>query len=219
LIDAELAVGKAVGQGGFSLVCKLDDVTLNPVFDISEQSAKLRSDFVASVPNHQYVIKTLRPDLPEEEYVKGIVDLAIEAEFLSILSHPNIISMKAMANSDPHESNFFVILDRLVVTLDRKFNQWRRDVGDVRHSSDFLFGFILWHDSHMFCTPFTLRILDIGWDRLDIVVQSRIFCSKLGWNGCQHPETLPMPWTTFTTNRLYIAISNPTILDSMRLEP
>ena len=78
----------------------------------------------------QYVLKTLRPDLPEEEYVKGIVDLAIEAEFLAVLSHPNIISMRAMANSDPHESKFFVILDRLITTLDRKFNQWRKDVGD-----------------------------------------------------------------------------------------
>ena len=127
----ELTIGKSVGQGGFSLVCKLDNITLDPVNDVSESGTQLRADFVQTLPNHQYVIKTLRPDLPEEEYTKGIVDLAIEAEFLTVLSHPNIISMKAMANSDPHESKFFVILDRLVVTLDRKFNQWRRDVGDV----------------------------------------------------------------------------------------
>lgn len=69
-------------------------------------------------------------DLPEEEYVKGIVDLAIESEFLSILAHPNIISMRAMANTDPCESRFFVVLDRLHITLDRKFNQWRKVVGD-----------------------------------------------------------------------------------------
>jgi len=75
-------------------------------------------------------MKTLRTDLPEEEYVKGIVDLAIEAEFLTVLSHPNIISMRALANSDPHETKFFVILDRLVMTLDRKFNQWRQQVGE-----------------------------------------------------------------------------------------
>jgi serine/threonine protein kinase len=119
-----------VGQGGFSLVCKLDKIELDEVYDTSEQGAQLRSDFSASLRENHYVIKTLRPDLPEEEYTKGIVDLAIEAEFLSILSHTNIISMKAMANSDPHESKFFVVLDRLVTTLDRKFNQWRRDVGE-----------------------------------------------------------------------------------------
>jgi len=112
------------------MVCKVDKIELNEVFDTSDKNAKLRSDFAASLDENQYVLKTLRPDLPEEEYVKGIVDLAIEAEFLSVLSHPNIISMRALANSDPHETKFFVVLDRLVMTLDRKFNQWRREVGE-----------------------------------------------------------------------------------------
>ena len=112
------------------MVCKVEKIGLNEVFDTSDKSAKLRSDFAASLRENHYVMKTLRTDLPEEEYTKGIVDLAIEAEFLSVLSHPNIISMRALANSDPHESKFFVILDRLVMTLDRKFNQWRREVGE-----------------------------------------------------------------------------------------
>ena len=98
--------------------------------DRSSTNATLRSDFVSSLAQNEYVMKTLRTDLPEEEYVKGIVDLAIEAEFLTVLSHPNIISMRALANSDPHETKFFVILDRLVMTLDRKFNQWRQQVGE-----------------------------------------------------------------------------------------
>jgi serine/threonine protein kinase len=118
-----------VGQGGFSIVCKIENVELNEVFDTSNEDAKARADFAASLRENQYVLKTLRTDLPEEEYVKGIVDLAIESEFLSVLAHPNVISMRAMANSDPCESSFFVILDRLVTTLDRKFNQWRKLVG------------------------------------------------------------------------------------------
>jgi len=112
------------------MVCKIEKIELNEVFDTSDTSAELRSTFSASLRQNLYVMKTLRTDLPEEEYVKGIVDLAIEAEFLSVLSHPNIISMRAMANSDPHETKFFVVLDRLIVTLDRKFNQWRREVGE-----------------------------------------------------------------------------------------
>lgn len=111
------------------MVCKVERIELNEVFDTSDKNAKLRSDFATSLVEYQYVLKTLRTDLPEEEYVKGIVDLAIEAEFLSVLSHPNIISMRAIANSDPHEAKFFVVLDRLVMTLDRKFNQWRQEVG------------------------------------------------------------------------------------------
>jgi len=127
---SEITLGRMVGQGGFCLVCKVKKIVLNEVFDTSDENSKLRLNFALSVSEKQYVIKTLRTDLPEEEYVKGIVDLAIEAEFLSVLSHPNIISMRALANSDPHESKFFVILDRLVTTLDRKFNKWRREVGE-----------------------------------------------------------------------------------------
>lgn len=119
-----------VGQGGFSIVCKIENIDLQEVYDTGEKESKARADFAASIRENHYVMKTLRTDLPEEEYVKGIVDLAIEAEFLSVLSHPNIISMRAMANSDPHESRFFVVLDRLVSTLDRKFNHWRKEVGE-----------------------------------------------------------------------------------------
>ena len=109
---------------------KIENVELKDVYDTSEESAKARSDFLQTLEKNQYVLKTLRTDLPEEEHVKGIIDLAIEAEFLTVLSNPNIISMRAMANSDPCESRFFVVLDRLVTTLDRKFNHWTKHVGE-----------------------------------------------------------------------------------------
>lgn len=91
---SEIKAGRVVGQGGFCMVCKVDKIDLIEVFDTSDSDAKKRLDFVASLKDNQYVMKTLRTDLPEEEYVKGIVDLAIEAEFLSVLSHSNIISMR-----------------------------------------------------------------------------------------------------------------------------
>eukprot|EP00339_Tiarina_fusa_P018035 CAMPEP_0117004854 /NCGR_PEP_ID=MMETSP0472-20121206/5680_1 /TAXON_ID=693140 ORGANISM="Tiarina fusus, Strain LIS" /NCGR_SAMPLE_ID=MMETSP0472 /ASSEMBLY_ACC=CAM_ASM_000603 /LENGTH=388 /DNA_ID=CAMNT_0004705931 /DNA_START=116 /DNA_END=1283 /DNA_ORIENTATION=+ len=128
LAVSEIRLGRMVGQGGFSIVCKVENVELNDVFDTSDEDAKARADFAASLRENQYVLKTLRTDLPEEEYVKGIVDLAIESEFLSVLAHPNVISMRAMAILC--EARFFVILDRLVNTLDRKFNQWRKVVGE-----------------------------------------------------------------------------------------
>lgn len=76
-----------------------------------------------------YVLKTLRPDLPADEHHKGIVDLAVESQFLSALNHPHILALRASSNSDPLESRYFVILDRLISTLDKKLKQWRRDVG------------------------------------------------------------------------------------------
>jgi len=81
-------------------------------------------------PSRRYVLKTLRPDLPEDEHAKGIVDLAVESQFLAALSHPRILSIRGHANSDPLESRYFVILDRLETTLDHKLALWRKDVGE-----------------------------------------------------------------------------------------
>lgn len=67
----------------------------------------------------------LRNDLPVEEHVKGVTDLAIEADFLQVLQHPNVIAMRAMANTDPRENRFFIILDRLSTTLEAKVSMWR----------------------------------------------------------------------------------------------
>lgn len=108
---------------------------LDDVYDTDDEQASLRKAFASSCNDrsHQrplFVLKTLRNDLPEEEQAKGVVDLAIEAEFLAVLSHQHIISMRALGNSDPHSTSFFVILDRLTTTLEKKFNYWRKVVGE-----------------------------------------------------------------------------------------
>jgi serine/threonine protein kinase len=129
----EIKIGQVIGTGGFSVVSEVQGIKLDEVNDTSDEDAAVRGRFAATCregdPNNLYVIKVLRTDLSEDEHTKGIVDLAIEANFLETLSHPNIITMRAMANSDPYESRFFIILDRLVVTLERKMNLWRKEVG------------------------------------------------------------------------------------------
>mmetsp|Transcript_17474 Transcript_17474/g.29633 ORF Transcript_17474/g.29633 Transcript_17474/m.29633 type:complete len:425 (-) Transcript_17474:1656-2930(-) len=130
----EMKMGRVLGKGGFSVVSELQSIKLDEVYDTSEEETRIRKEFAmtCSGPDRtsRYVVKMLRTDLPEDEHTKGVVDLAIEAEFLKDLVHPNIIKMRALANSDPHESKFFVILDRLVITLERKMNFWRTEVGE-----------------------------------------------------------------------------------------
>jgi serine/threonine protein kinase len=79
----------------------------------------------------RFVIKSLRLDLPPEERSKGIVDLAIEAKFLGSLSHENIISLRGVSDADPHDisGRFFVILEKLVCTLEDRWKTWRTQVG------------------------------------------------------------------------------------------
>jgi hypothetical protein len=141
----ELTLGRVVGQGGFSIVHEILSMDLDDVFDTSEQETALRKDFARLVnashngsgnrspSQRRYVLKTLRTDLPEDEHTKGIMDLAIEANFLSVPAlrqHEHFIGMVAMANSNPTTSRFFVILERLDVTLEKKFNAWRKVVSD-----------------------------------------------------------------------------------------
>jgi serine/threonine protein kinase len=108
-------------------------VDLDEIYDLDAKSSELRANFESSIRNREgikYVLKTLRTDLPDEDHEKGVEDLAIEAEFLQVLFHPNIISMRAGSQSDPRRSRFFVILDYLPTTLDLKFNLWRTVVSE-----------------------------------------------------------------------------------------
>ena len=123
----ELHLGRVVGDGGFSFVYAVNSIALDEIYepiDAPLESAA-RKLFSNEFRGSKYVLKTLRTDLPPEEYQKGIIDLAIEANFLSILQHDHIIQMQAASNTDPYRSSYFVVLDRLTKTLDKKFNEWR----------------------------------------------------------------------------------------------
>jgi hypothetical protein len=65
----------------------------------------------------RYAFKRLQESCLENAqlYINGVVDLAVEARFLSVVRHPNIIKMRAMAATNPFSTHdpFFVVLDRL----------------------------------------------------------------------------------------------------------
>ena len=134
IIFVEITLGRVVGEGGFCTVSLVVSVDLDEVYDTSDEQARIRKTLARSAnqghraEGGKYVLKALRHDLAPEDYSKGVTDLAIEAEFLKVLQHKNIISMRAMGNCDPRESKFFVMLDRLVTTLELKFNYWRKIV-------------------------------------------------------------------------------------------
>ncbi len=89
--------------------------------------------------NSRFVIKRLRPELQGEDRLKGIKDLAIEAKFLGSLSHENIISLRGVSDVDPLDSNgnFFVILEKMVCTLEQRLNLWTTEVGTYKRNLPF----------------------------------------------------------------------------------
>ena len=119
-------VGPLLGKGGFCLVHDADIILPH------EQPHE----------KHDYCVKFLKPSiLPDrKKFARGIADLAIEAHFLSVLNHPNIIKIRGitagvtlfkpsipiLTNQPGADGGYFLVLDKLHSTLDRKIDyEWK----------------------------------------------------------------------------------------------
>lgn len=146
----EISFGKVLGKGGFCTVSTLDDVT--PLISATQdtmESSKMRflsdeNDFYSVTQDrrficnnfirngrHRYALKKLSPELFDESdpqlFASGVIDLALEVKFLSMLRHPNIIKLRAIADMNSCAKNFFVVLDRLDMTLNEQINVWKKE--------------------------------------------------------------------------------------------
>lgn len=76
----------------------------------------------------RYAIKRLSDDVLKDHqlFVNGVVDLAIEAKYLSVIRHPNIIKMRAVAVGTRFSRDFFVVLDRLYDILSLRLKTWKK---------------------------------------------------------------------------------------------
>ncbi|KAL7575307.1 hypothetical protein ACA910_001830 [Epithemia clementina (nom. ined.)] len=72
----------------------------------------------------KYAIKRLLHDFASNIHSDAIIDMACEAQFLSRLSHPNIIRLRATVGAMGY-SSFMLILERLSQTLSNQIDQWR----------------------------------------------------------------------------------------------
>mmetsp|Transcript_18085 Transcript_18085/g.49312 ORF Transcript_18085/g.49312 Transcript_18085/m.49312 type:complete len:566 (+) Transcript_18085:163-1860(+) len=85
---------------------------------------------------HRYAIKSInrQPAFEKNDsqlYIRSVMDLVLEARFLTALQHPNIISMRGMSVASPYETGgefgFFILLDKLEPeTLSMRLNtKWK----------------------------------------------------------------------------------------------
>lgn len=79
----------------------------------------------------RYAIKRVKSDLYEksdaQHFVSGVIDLGMEVKFLSVLQHPHIIKMRALATSGSCQKDFFIVLDRLYDTLNDRILTWKKE--------------------------------------------------------------------------------------------
>merc|ERR1719491_714822 len=74
----------------------------------------------------RYALKRLHEELSEVGKARAMIDLAVEAKYLSVVWHPNIVKMRGVAAGDYLHQDFFIIMDRLFGTLDQRANAWKK---------------------------------------------------------------------------------------------
>jgi len=139
----EVKHGTLLGTGGFCVVVEVEEIQLESDVldegpkDTNEEGAPLIqnrrfiSDNVLRYGQARYAIKSLSPNLylkARSTFLSGIVDLAMEVKYLSVLHHSHIIKMRGRANTHPCSDNFFIVLDRLHDTLKQRIEIWRKEV-------------------------------------------------------------------------------------------
>ena len=75
----------------------------------------------------RYALKSLRKDVTDDpdKLLVALCDLAVESRFLSSLEHPNIVKLRAVSSGGPFTANYFLVLDRLYDTLEKRLSVWK----------------------------------------------------------------------------------------------
>ena len=144
--NKEIVLGKKLGSGEFSHVYlvksfRLKDNELKEIVGSDEmetrQYMKGREKY-RDTNKSSYALKHLRPELLDKysatEYAHFASDLVQEAEFLSLLQHPNIIKLRGTSCDDylgfeQGPKGYFLIIDRLNETLDHRIAKWKKNNG------------------------------------------------------------------------------------------
>lgn len=101
---------------------------MSPNDPVTIDNKELRQFIATHSLDARYAIKLLRRDVlnNEDKLALGLCDLTIETRFLSSLEHPNVIKLRAISAADPFSGNYFLLLDRLYDTLQKRIEVWKR---------------------------------------------------------------------------------------------
>jgi serine/threonine protein kinase len=151
----ELECGRVLGVGTFGIVCEITHITLfdgeDPTTQKIEDTTECFSESFGIIGEEayddadamtarkliarrcmrngqaRYAAKRVRGDLDEFLEARGRIDLAIEVKFLHALSHPNIVKMRGVFQTDdPFHPDYFLVMDRLSGTLKERVVEWKR---------------------------------------------------------------------------------------------
>jgi len=136
----DLQLGKLVGSGGFSNVYEIRGFNgaqpTNWSWTFRKDAARkyYKENTIDQNGKSKYVVKQLKSSKMQDanKFCTAAADLVMEAHFLSSLNHENILRIRGWAASgveaflDGEHDSYFLILDRLEDTLDKKLERWKK---------------------------------------------------------------------------------------------
>jgi serine/threonine protein kinase len=147
----ELILGPKLGEGEFSNVYEIKSFTFQTetaqdVLSLGEGQLESRLYMKQNKKYRQtskarYAVKSIKGKyLVEhgcEKYVQAASDLALEGEILSSLNHPHVIKLRGIKRSGADgflqgPNGYFLIIDRLFETLDKRMIRWRSSSNSQR---------------------------------------------------------------------------------------
>jgi len=134
--DVETSSPATQGRGHRSLSISSDSSVTSPAEEGGEGELQLQLQDTGSLKSPRYAVKM--PKSPSHRalyrgkdkniYTEAAAALHLEAKYLSVFDHPNIIKIRGMGS----ESHPFIIMDRLDDTLDQRILRWRQEAAQAQ---------------------------------------------------------------------------------------
>jgi serine/threonine protein kinase len=129
-------LGDLLGKGGFNSVYELERIDLIADTSNSKSSQSQQHRLRVANSHQKLAVKFLSDDAmySSEEFCNGAADLLMEAKYLTALSahpHPALIQLHGVCAAgpggfaEPERAGFFLVIDRLYDTLDRRIDVWK----------------------------------------------------------------------------------------------
>lgn len=129
LNEKDVEAGPIIGTGGFSDILEVRNLRSRSKSIETEGTTKSddskRGHRRSNSNSSEYAMKQTRRDFSDKRTEAcARIDLAVEAQFLQTLSHPNIVSLHGVGE-EPGNTGFFIIIDRIDRTLGHEIHEWR----------------------------------------------------------------------------------------------
>ena len=99
--------------------------------DVGSSQRELLARKVWSKRTSRYVLKEVEPtllDTDKVQFLKGLIDLGLEAYYLGSLNHNHVLKLRGMSIDSASESlGYFIVLDQLQEVLSKKLNRWMHE--------------------------------------------------------------------------------------------